>query len=423
MNPNTPHSSGNTSPSDPNSELDMDLPSEGAGPITDAGAGTAPAKKKNKWWVIAPAAVLVGLVLWMVWVAWLGPFFFKPKPAATPAARAAASQPAPTQPAGTPAGSPVASNPLAATPQESPASAPSPTPGPANPAGSVPAAAGSLPADPLAAAPASAPVAPPPAAPSPSAAPPADPFAALNATPASAPVNPSTVAPMPAGSTPATPTPAPASDPFNPAKPVPPTAPAAAEPPAVPAPVPATPAASVSDVRQVIRDELSPVNQRLSALETRVARLDGPKNAPSGAVSSAPRSSESVSHSRSASTRNAPPRASGNRLEVIRPALGAMPRDERGDVRPRPAPLDRDAGNTPKDETAKRVRAEATEKAVSAGCELAAIIPGRAYRKQSDGSFATFGVGDVWTDGTRIDAIDPDKGVVGGGKTLCTGRR
>ncbi len=44
-------------------------------------------------------------------------------------------------------------------------------------------------------------------------------------------------------------------------------------------------------------------------------------------------------------------------------------------------------------------------------CRLASIVPGRAWVKQPDGSFVTYGVGDKAPNGANITAISPDSGV------------
>lgn len=57
---------------------------------------------------------------------------------------------------------------------------------------------------------------------------------------------------------------------------------------------------------------------------------------------------------------------------------------------------------------------------VEAGCKLASIVPNRAWTKQGDGTFLTYGVGDTAPNGSVIKSIDPQSGIVtSSGKLSC----
>lgn len=60
-------------------------------------------------------------------------------------------------------------------------------------------------------------------------------------------------------------------------------------------------------------------------------------------------------------------------------------------------------------------------KPVSAGCQIASIVPNRAWTKQSDGTFLTYGVGDTAPNGSVIKSIDPETGIITEkGKLTCS---
>lgn len=55
------------------------------------------------------------------------------------------------------------------------------------------------------------------------------------------------------------------------------------------------------------------------------------------------------------------------------------------------------------------------------GCNLASIVPNRAWIKEADGSFMTYGVGDQAPNGSVIKSIDPDQGILtASGKLHCS---
>ena len=53
-------------------------------------------------------------------------------------------------------------------------------------------------------------------------------------------------------------------------------------------------------------------------------------------------------------------------------------------------------------------------------CHLASIVPERAWSKNADGTFTTYGVGDMAPNGSVIKSIDPSTGIVTAkGKLAC----
>jgi len=80
--------------------------------------------------------------------------------------------------------------------------------------------------------------------------------------------------------------------------------------------------------------------------------------------------------------------------------------DGRGSARPDVVVVERTA-------PAETIRAGAPT------CTIQAITAGRAWTRQSDGSFVSYAEGDTWVNGQRIEVIDPQKGIRAGGRWMC----
>lgn len=165
------------------------------------------------------------------------------------------------------------------------------------------------------------------------------------------------------------------------------------------------------------RDMLSPLDGRVTALEGKVgtlektvARIDNElKNLPSQAP--APRQSRSSS---STSTRSSTPsttRSSDNIIRVAPPVSRAQIDSSGRVISVTNNPSVSRSVSTP----VAKVAAEVTQ---STTCNIQAIVPGRVWVKNADGTFQSFGEDDKWN-GQDIESIDPNRGVKAGGKWHC----
>lgn len=247
---------------------------------------------------------------------------------------------------------------------------------------------------------------------------------------------------VPAVIDPLAPTPAPVDQPalVQPTDiPLAPASEAIAPPAPVVAPAPAVsvvndPASSgLSDVMNTARQEMmgaltriesrlqemeTSFNNRYSALDARVASLEGNRSA---AVPAAPRASNAAATAPKPAVRKprpvarpaAPrPAAPQNRLEIIDSAsIAPVSRAVIVDGRVQ------SANSIQVIESPAQV-AEVREvaKPSASSCTIRSIQPGRVWVRRSNGSFATYGVGDALPDGRTVDRVDPNEGVVAGGR-------
>lgn len=158
-------------------------------------------------------------------------------------------------------------------------------------------------------------------------------------------------------------------------------------------------------------------NNRYSALDARVASLEGNR---STSASTAPRASNTVAPTpkpaarkpRPAARPAAPrPPAVQNRLEIIDSAsIAPVSRAIIVDGRVQ-------SSNSIQVIQAPEQVADVREaRGNTSGCTIRSIQPGRVWVRRSNGSFATYGVGDSLPDGRTVDRVDPSEGVVAGGR-------
>lgn len=196
---------------------------------------------------------------------------------------------------------------------------------------------------------------------------------------------------------------------------------------AAPTPVvePAAPMASSNGLQpadqrlvDALREALLPVNEHLTALDSRVSRLETRIDEMHGSRAAAPVKAEAVkseavkAEGQPAVKRSAP----RQRFEVEsqKNEFEVLSRDGDASVAPVPAkvaPAPVKAADQP------------TSKATPAAsdCQLQAIVEGRMWIKQADGSSQTYGVGDV-LNGATITAIDPKGGVQTSRGSVSCGR-
>ena len=168
---------------------------------------------------------------------------------------------------------------------------------------------------------------------------------------------------------------------------------------------PVTPAPTSVDPLAQFRDMLAPIDGRVTNLESETAtlkkdvtRLDRSvsqllANRPSARTASAPRRQPAAP--RPVNSVRVEPRVAPPVSRVI---------IEGGEARAAQAP---------------QYAAAPTPEADGGSCQIQAIVQGRVWVKASDGSFSSFGEGDSWSNGQRIEAIDPQKGVRVGSRWIC----
>lgn len=80
------------------------------------------------------------------------------------------------------------------------------------------------------------------------------------------------------------------------------------------------------------------------------------------------------------------------------------------------------ASGAPVDEVLRQYQPVAAPDPVASkpvpSCDLQAIVPGRVWVKNADGSFASYGEGETWN-GQTVGQIDPARGVSLGGRWIC----
>jgi len=148
--------------------------------------------------------------------------------------------------------------------------------------------------------------------------------------------------------------------------------------------------ASPSDTSVGLAPRVDAVEQRLGAVESRLVAVEQGHAAKSAAT--------------------VKPAAS-------RPASPAKVASERAPVRHAARPHNH--VELIQDKPVAKVSTLASKPVVS--CKLASIVSNRAWVKQADGSFVTYGVGDEAPNGSTIKSIDPDAGIITErGKLTCS---
>lgn len=165
------------------------------------------------------------------------------------------------------------------------------------------------------------------------------------------------------------------------------------------------------------RDMLSPLDGRVTTLEGKVdtlektvARIDSQlKNMPRASTSRS--SSSSTSSKPSTSTRSTRSTRSDNVIRVA-PPVSRVQLDSNGHVI--------SVTNNPSSNQPVTVTQVASKVAASPSqsCDVQAIVPGRVWVKNPDGSFQSYGEDDKWN-GQSIESIDPNRGIKAGGKWHC----
>lgn len=200
--------------------------------------------------------------------------------------------------------------------------------------------------------------------------------------------------------------------------------------------VPAAPVAMSGDPLAQFRDMLAPIDGRVTNLEGQVStlntrvdeisrRVDGladrPRNSNSINVSQAPRRA-----ARSTPARSQAPARSNNYVRLsnnnprVEPPVSRVVIVAQGS--PAHQAMMEDAGSSVR--TTSSAGADVRDVPASApvasapSCDLQAIVPGRAWVKNSDGSFASYGEGDTWN-GQTVGTIDPARGVKVGNRWVC----
>ena len=180
-----------------------------------------------------------------------------------------------------------------------------------------------------------------------------------------------------------------------------------------------------ADPLAAFRDMLAPIDSRVTTLEKDVASLrtsvedikskvdrllDRPT---SNAVSTR---STSTAPRRKAATQSAPRRQAAN--NYVRSAE-ANPRVEPPVSRVVIVPSAHHETVPSVHHTAEHIAPQtSTVSSSSLSCDLQAIVPGRVWVKNADGSFASYGEGETWG-GKTVGTIDPARGVEIGGRWIC----
>jgi hypothetical protein len=350
-------------------------------------AAAPPVKKKNKFMQVL---ILVVGVLFVGFAAFVGWGMISKKPAPAPQQQVAAPVEAPAPEAEPPVDPNAAAIDPAATPLD-------PSLAPTDPTALDPAMLAGSPVDP-------------------STGMPIEPIAPID--PAAA---------VPVVGAPTDPAAAPVVDPIVAAPVVTPSAPAVVAAPTPPAvAVVNDPASSgLSDVMNSARQEmmgaldriekrLQEMDLRFSALDARVTGLETGRTAvaPRPAVAATPK--PAVRKKRPASTPAKPTPArpvQQNRLEILDSGSSLAPVSRATIIDGRVQP---DSGNRIQVVDAQPASAP---RAAAASCSIRSIQPGRVWIRRANGSFATYGVGDTLPDGRRVDSIDPNAGVMAGGRS------
>ena len=209
---------------------------------------------------------------------------------------------------------------------------------------------------------------------------------------------------------------------------------------------PVQPVASNDPLAQ-FRDMLAPIDGRVTTLEGQVSSLtnrvdeigsrvdrlmdrprndnsihvsNAPKPAPRRAVRKAPAKPKQNNYVRMAdapSPKVAPP---VSRVVIVTQGSDAHQAMVRQGTAPATATTDsfRTVSASRDENPGDEVRHTATTAPTSPSCNLQAIVPGRVWVKNTDGSFASFGEGDAWN-GQTVDTIDPARGVKLGDRWVC----
>lgn len=165
-----------------------------------------------------------------------------------------------------------------------------------------------------------------------------------------------------------------------------------------------------------IEQRLSDLESRFSSLETKVAAIEGrPASAAPAAAPAKPAARKPAARkpaSRKPAVRRAAPKPAPqpqNRLEILDGSIAPVSRV---------LIVDRSSQAPAYDNRVQIVSTQAPSRIErpSSGCSIQSIKPGRVWVRRADGSFATYGVGDMLPNGRRADSIDPDSGVQSGGQ-------
>lgn len=180
---------------------------------------------------------------------------------------------------------------------------------------------------------------------------------------------------------------------------------------------------SISQVMDTARQEmmsaLDRIEQRLTEMENRFTSLESRVGAIEGRPASATPSSTPA---KPAAARKKP--AKKKKPAVRKPA--AKPTYEHqnrieildGSIAPvsRAIIIDRGSSQEVLRNRVQVIDSHQPAQVVRSGCRIQSIKPGRVWVRRADGSFATYGVGDMLPNGRRADSIDPESGVQAGGQ-------